>query len=198
MNTPTAPVRVAIYARVSTTDQTCETQLRELRDYASRRGWVIAQEYVDTGWSGAKAARPELLRLLADAEQHYFDTVIVWKIDRFGRTVLQLLQNVNRLKAWGISFIATTQGIDTSDDNPMATFILHVMAAFAELERSMIQERVKVGMLTAQRKGIVCGRRKAVYDRDRARALKRAGSSVREIGRALGVGKSTVARLLAA
>ena len=79
-------MRVALYARVSTTDQNCEMQLRELREYCERRGWEIAGEYVDTGWSGAKASRPQLDRLMKDGCQHRFDAVLVWKLDRFGRS----------------------------------------------------------------------------------------------------------------
>lgn len=191
-------MKVAIYARVSTTDQTCETQTRELREYAARRGWEIAGEYVDTGWSGSKKSRPELDRLMADARLHRFDAVLTWKLDRFGRSVANLVDSIKTLQSQGVSFLATTQGIDTSDTSPTANLILWILAAVAEFERSMIQERVKAGMLTAKRKGVHCGRHLKIFDRERARALQRAGSSVREIGRALSVGKSTVHRLLKA
>src|SRR3954464_5455293 len=106
-------MRVAIYARVSTTDQNCDMQLRELREYVTRRGWEIAAEYVDTGWSGAKAQRPELLKLMKDAREHRFDCVVVWKIDRFSRSMLHLNQQLADLTTWGIRFIAMTQNIDT-------------------------------------------------------------------------------------
>jgi predicted site-specific integrase-resolvase len=89
-----APSRVAIYARVSTTDQNCEMQVRELREYAVRRGWNVSSEYVDTGWSGAKVSRPELDRLMRDAALRRFDAVLVWKLDRFGRSLRHCLDGI--------------------------------------------------------------------------------------------------------
>jgi putative DNA-invertase from lambdoid prophage Rac len=133
-------VRAAVYARVSTTDQTCEMQLRELRDYCQRRGWEIAGEYVDTGWSGAKASRPELDRLMKDARQRRFDAVLVWKLDRWGRSLIQSLQSVQELASMGVRFIATTQNIDTDESNPMSRFMLHIFGAFADYaERAIMQ-----------------------------------------------------------
>src|ERR1051326_4948895 len=92
-------LRVAIYARVSTADQNCEMQLRELREYVERRGWTVYGEYVDTGWSGAKASRPELDRLMKDAGLRRFDVVSVWKLDRFGRSVRNCLDGIEGLRA---------------------------------------------------------------------------------------------------
>jgi putative DNA-invertase from lambdoid prophage Rac len=132
-------VKVAIYARVSTVDQKCEMQLRELREYCSRRGWEIGGEDVDTGWSGTKASRPELDRLMRHAGEHRFDCVVVWKLDRFGRSVLESL---NRLASAGVRFIATTQSIDTDESNPTSKLLLYILAAVAEFEREMIRERV--------------------------------------------------------
>ena len=117
-------MRCALYARVSTTDQNCEMQLRELREYIARREWKIAGEYVDTGFSGAKASRPALDRLMADAAERKFDCVVVWKLDRFGRSVLNLSQQIAALTSYGIRFIATTQGLDTDQSNP--TQLAHV------------------------------------------------------------------------
>ena len=108
-------MNAAIYARVSTVDQKCEMQLRELREYCSRRGWQVFGEYVDTGWSGTKASRPELDRLMRHAATHEFDCVVVWKLDRFGRSVLNLVESLNRLASAGVRFIATTQSIDTDE-----------------------------------------------------------------------------------
>src|SRR5512143_940001 len=110
-------MRAAIYARVSTVDQHCEMQLRELREYCQRRGWTIAGEYVDTGWSGAKASRPELDRVMKDAAQHRFDAVLCWKLDRFGRSVLNLSEQLAQLNSWTIRFIATSQSLDTDQAN---------------------------------------------------------------------------------
>lgn len=190
-------MQVAIYARVSTTDQNCELQLRELKDYCKRRGWKIVGEYVDTGWSGSKASRPELDRMMRDAAQHRFDCIVVWKLDRFGRSVSNLVDSLNLLSAWNIAFIATTQGIDTSQTSPTAKLILWILAAVAEFEREMIRERVKAGVVTAQHKGVHCGRKKKIFDRSKALALAKKGKSHREIARVLKIGKGTVQRLLA-
>jgi putative DNA-invertase from lambdoid prophage Rac len=102
-------VRCVLYARVSTTDQTCEMQVRELREYATRRGWQVSAEYVDTGWSGAKASRPELDRLMHDAALRRFDAALVWKLDRFGRSVRNCLDGIESLRAHGVRFLAVSQ-----------------------------------------------------------------------------------------
>jgi putative DNA-invertase from lambdoid prophage Rac len=135
-------MRVAIYARVSTTDQSCDLQLRELRQYATHRSWTVADEYVDTGWSGASASRPEFDRLLNDARMRHIDAVVVWKLDRWGRSVAASVKSIQELVSLGVRFIAITQNIDTDDTNPMARFLLHILAAFAEIERELIRERV--------------------------------------------------------
>ena len=191
-------MKCAIYARVSTTDQNCEMQLRELREYVSRRGWTVEGEYVDTGWSGSKASRPELNRLKQDAREHRFDCVLVWKLDRWGRSVSDSLAGIQELGGLGIRWIAVTQNLDTDENNPMARFMLHIMAAFAELEREMIRERVKAGMKSAKHRGVKSGRPKAIYDRTKAREMRATGTSVRDIAAALGVGSSTVMRLIRA
>lgn len=131
-------MNIAIYARVSTTDQNCAMQLRELRDYAGRQGWQVFQEYLDHGISGAKATRPALGRLMADARMKRFDAVVVWKIDRFGRSVSQLVENVQLLDSCGVRFIAITQGIDTDQRNPCGRLLLHILASLAEFERETI------------------------------------------------------------
>ena len=146
-------MRSAIYARVSTADQTCEMQLRELREYAARRGWELFAEYVDRGWSGAKANRPELDRLMADARQRRFDAVLVWKLDRWGRSIRHAMNSIQELACHGVRFLAITQNIDTDESNPMSRFMLHIMAAFAELERELIRERVVSGVRAAKANG---------------------------------------------
>jgi len=184
--------RAAIYARVSTSDQTCEMQLRELREYCARRGWQIAREFVDTGWSGAKASRPELDRLMQDARQRRFDAVVVWKLDRWGRSLIQSVQGVQELASMGIRFLAVTQNIDTGDDNPMARFLLNIFASFAEFEREMIRERVACGLKTARAKGKRLGRPKRVFRRDEALRLRSEGQSWRAIAKELGLPTSTI------
>ena len=161
-------MNAVIYARVSTTDQSAEMQVRELREYATRRGWTISAEYVDTGWSGAKASRPELDRLMRDAALHRFDAALVWKLDRFGRSVKNCVEGIERLKSAGIRFIAVSQSIDTDENNPTSRLMLHVLAAVAEFEREMIRERVCAGIKNARRNGTQLGRKRAVFDRKRA------------------------------
>ncbi|HYL35772.1 MAG TPA: recombinase family protein [Bryobacteraceae bacterium] len=185
-------MRIALYARVSTTDQSCDMQLRELRDYAARRGWTVVEEYVDTGWSGAKASRPELNRLLHDARTRRFDAVLVWRLDRWGRSVADCIRSIQELVSLGIRFLAVTQNLDTDKSNPMSRFLLHILAAFAELEREMIRERVMAGMKTARNKGKSIGRPKRVFRRDEALRLRAQGASWRTVAATLDVPFSTV------
>jgi putative DNA-invertase from lambdoid prophage Rac len=185
-------MKTVLYARVSTTDQSCEMQLRELRDYAVRRGLKVTEEYVDTGWSGAKANRPELDRLMRDARLRRFDVVLVWKLDRWGRSVVHCIRSIQELVSLGIRFLAATQNIDTDESNPTSQFILHIFAAVAELEREMIRERVVSGIRTAQLNGKSLGRPRRVFRRDQAQALRASGMSWRKIAGTLGIPMSTV------
>src|SRR6516225_611831 len=125
-------IQCALYARVSTTDQNCEMQLRELRDYISRRGWQNAGEYVDTGFSGAKASRPALDRLMADASQRKFDGIAVYKVDRFGRSVLNLNQQWGALKSYGVRCIVTSQNLDTDENSSTGKLLFQILASVAE------------------------------------------------------------------
>jgi DNA invertase Pin-like site-specific DNA recombinase len=134
---------------------------------------------------------------MRDAHQRRFDAVLVWKLDRWGRSLVQSLQSVQELASMGVRFIAITQNIDTDESNPMSRFMLHIFGAFAEFEREMIRERVCAGVRNAKRKGKQLGRRRVVFDRSRARDLHQAGASVREIASVLGVGAGTIHRLLA-
>src|SRR5215831_5937133 len=104
-------MKIALYARVSTTDQNCDMQLRELGNYADARKWTIHAEYVDSGWSGAKACRPELNRLMNDARKRRFDAVLVWKLDRWGRSVADSIKSIQELASLDVRFIAVTQNI---------------------------------------------------------------------------------------
>ena len=189
-------MNVAIYARVSTTDQSCETQLRELREYACRRGWSVMTEYVDTGWSGAKASRPQLDRLMSDASRREFDVVLVYKLDRFGRSVRNCLDGINTLRSHGVRFLAVSQNVDTDDANPTSRLMLHILAAVAEFERELIRERVASGLANARRQGKRLGRPRRVFDRSRAQELRQQGMSFPRIARELGVGYGTVVRTL--
>ena len=188
------PSGVAIYARVSTTDQNCEMQVRELREYATRRGWNVSAEYLDTGWSGAKASRPELDRLMKDAALRRFDAVLGWKLDRFGRSVRNCLDGIESLRAHGIRFLAVSQSIDTDQSNPTARLLLHILASVAEFERELIRERVRAGIKSAKHNGKQLGRKRVVFDRSKAIEMHLAGTSIRDIAAALGVGVGTIHR----
>lgn len=151
-------MKAAIYARVSTSGngQSPAMQLRELRDYCKRRGWRIAGEFVDEGISGAKDSRPELNRLMADAHKRRFDAVVVWKFDRFARSVSHLLRALETFNSLGIAFVSLSESIDTS--TPAGKMVFTVLGAVAELERSLIGERVRAGLRNAKAKGIRLGR----------------------------------------
>ncbi|MDD5351453.1 MAG: recombinase family protein [Chthoniobacteraceae bacterium] len=181
----------ALYARVSTSDQNCALQLVELRRYADIRAWKVAGEFVDT-ISGAKGDRPALGRLLTAAVQREFDVVLVWKLDRFGRSVLHLNQQLATLEASGVRFIAVSQGIDTDASNPMSRLLVQLLAAFAEFERELIRERVKGGQAAAKSKGVRFGRPKRIFRRDLAAKMRAEGRSWRVIARELDVPVSTL------
>ncbi len=144
-------MRTAIYARVSTTDQKCEMQLAELREYVSRRSLKPAGEYVDTGWSGSKASRPEFDRLMRDVGKRVVDVILCWKLDRFGRSLLHCKTAIEQLRAHGVRFLATSQNIDSDESNPTSRFLLHVLMAAAEFERELIHERSVLGQKRAMK-----------------------------------------------
>jgi len=187
---------VAVYARVSTDDQSCALQLNECREYCERRGWRVAGEYVDTGWSGSKASRPQLDKLMRDARAHRFDCVMVWKVDRFGRSVVNLLEHLRLLENYGVRFLVISQSIDTDQASPTSKLLMHILAAVAEFERSMIGERVAAGLKAAKRRGVQLGRRRLVLDRDQVRNLKLLGKSHRQICSELGLSMGMVIRAL--
>ena len=190
-------MRAALYARVSTTDQNCSSQLRELREYAERRGWQVSGEYIDTGWSGAKASRPELDRLMKDAAVRRFDAALVYKLDRFGRSVRNCLDGIEALRSHGVRFLAISQSIDTDESNPTSRVLLHILASVAEFERELIRERVRAGIKSAKHKGKRLGRPKRVFNRQTALELRAAGLSFPQIAKELGVGVGTVYRAIA-
>lgn len=187
-------MRVAIYARVSTigNGQSPEMQLRELREYVARRGWALAGEYVDEGISGAKDSRPELNRLMEDAHKRRFDCVLVWKFDRFARSVSHLLRALEMFKAQGIEFCSFSEQMDTS--TPTGKMIFTVLGAVAELERSLIAERVRAGVRNARAKGKKLGRPRVAANTARVRELRQAGKSFVEVGAELGISAASAYR----
>jgi len=150
------PKRVAIYCRVSTSEQSAGMQLDELRDLATRRAWKIVGEYVDEGFSGTKSSRPELDKLMADSRRRRFDLVLVWRFDRFARSTGHLLTALDEFRSLGVDFISHHEAIDTT--TPLGKMVFTVVASVAELERSIIVERVKAGLARARAKGKRLGR----------------------------------------
>jgi len=151
-------LRAAIYARVSTSNggQSPEMQIKELREYCGKRDWELCDEYVDEGISGATDSRPELNRLMKDAQRRRFDVVAVWRFDRFARSVSHLLRALEQFATLGIQFVSLSEQIDTA--TPTGKMVFTVLASVAELERSLIGERVRAGLRTAAAKGQKLGR----------------------------------------
>jgi DNA invertase Pin-like site-specific DNA recombinase len=167
-------------------------QLRELREHCERRGWTIAGEYVDR-MTGTKDSRPELNRLMVDAHKRRFDVVIVWKFDRFARSVSHLLRALETFKALRIDFVSYSEQMDTS--TPAGKMVFTVLGAVAELERSLIAERVRAGLRNARAKGKRLGRPSKGIDRSTVAALRSQGASWRAIAEKLGVGVGTLYRV---
>src|ERR1700684_1114073 len=164
-------------------------QLRELREYCQRRGLALIDEYVDTGISGAKDRRPELDRLLTDAHRRRFDSVVVWRFDRFARSVSHLLRALETFRSLGIEFVSLSEQVDTS--TPAGKLVFTVLGAVAELERSLIAERVRAGLRNGRAKGKILGRPRKRIDLAEIKRLRSAGSSWRAVGAALGVSAAT-------
>src|SRR3989441_9947779 len=190
-------MRAAIYARVSTANsgQDPTMQTRELVEFCERRGWKVVDEYVDVGISGAKEKRPELDRMMVDAHRRRFDAVVVWKFDRFARSVSHLLRALETFKALGIEFVSLSEQVDTS--TPTGKMVFTVLGAVAELERSLIAERVRAGLRNARAKGKRLGRPPLVVDRARIGRLRAQGRSVREIAEELGCSPGFVHKTIA-
>lgn len=187
--------KVAIYARVSTTNhgQDAGLQTRELRQFAEARGWHVAGEYIDSGVSGAKDSRPELNRLMADAHKRRFDVVAVWKFDRFARSVSHLLRALDTFRVLGIEFVSLSESLDTA--TPAGRMVFTVLGAVAELERSLVVERVKAGLRNARAKGKQLGRPKKILDTKRIATLRAQGVGWKRIAAGMGVGVGTVYRV---
>jgi DNA invertase Pin-like site-specific DNA recombinase len=156
-------VRVALYCRVSTNSgqQSPAMQVRELREYAERRAWLIVDEYTDQGVSGAKESRPALNRLMTDAHRRRFDAILVWKLDRFGRSLRHLVNALAEFEALGIAFVSLRDNLDLS--TPSGRLMFQIIGAMAEFERTLIAERVRAGMRNARAKGSKIGRPPLTY-----------------------------------
>lgn len=189
-------MRIVLYARISTSDknQDPEVQLRDLRLCCQQRGWQIVGEYVDLGVSGAKESRPELDRLMADAQTKQFDAVMVWRFDRFARSTSHLLRALETFNKLGIDFVSHSEAIDTS--TPTGKVMFTILGAMAEFERDILRERVKAGMRNAKAKGRQIGRKPSAINPDAVRALRAKGRTVRQIASCLGYSAGLVHKTL--
>jgi DNA invertase Pin-like site-specific DNA recombinase len=185
--------RAILYMRVSTIDQHPETQLHDLRQMAAQRGYEIQHEYTDV-ISGAKAKRPGLDQLLADARRHRFDVVLVWAFDRMARSVRHFLEVLDEFNHLGIEFISFRENIDTG--GPLGRAMVVIVGAIAELERNLIVERVRAGMRRARLEGRHIGRRPLEIDRTGVLRDRASGMSLAEVAKLHRVSRATVHRVL--
>ena len=191
--------RAAIYARVSTSNgQTPKNQIMRLREVADKAGWEVVEEFVDRGISGAKGRdkRPAFDRLCTAATRREIDVVMAWSVDRLGRSLQALVAFLGELQASSVDLYLDRQGVDTTTPGGKALF--QMMGVFAEFERAMIQERVHAGLARARREGKRLGRPKVAKKTERAILAARAeGKGINRIASGLGVGSSTVRRVIA-
>jgi len=188
--------RTAIYVRVSTDGQSVENQTRELRQIAERRGWDVVEVYSDTGISGAKGRdkRPGLDEILKDAKRRRFDVVMVWAIDRLGRSLVDLLGTIEELESCGVDLYLDQQSIDTT--TPTGRLMFQITGAFAEFERSMIRQRVRLGLKRAMAQGKRLGRPQIDSELERrAERELRKGHGIGKTAKMLGLGTGTVQRI---
>src|SRR5713226_4641020 len=183
----------ALYARVSTVDQNCEVQLQDLRRFAGQR-FAQYREYIDVGVSGAQRHRPQLDALKRDARKRLFDVVLVWKFDRFARSLKHLIESLDKFSSLGIDFISYTEGVDTT--TPTGRLLFHIVGAVAQFERDLIAERVRAGMAHAKAMGKRIGRPRAKVDLEAVRNLRTQGKSLRAIAITLDIPVSRVRRAL--
>ncbi len=188
-------LKTALYVRVSTHGQHPENQLLALRKYAEARGLEVLAEYVDVGQSGGKTSRPELNRLMMDARRRKFNIVLVARLDRLARSLKQLVMTLDELRELGISFTSLQEGFDTSTSTGILLF--QVVGAIAEFERSLIRERIALGLERAREQGKTIGRPLgAVVDTEEIHSLRSQGLSLRAIAKQVGISHPTVASIL--
>ena len=188
--------RVGLYARVSTNNgQDPEVQLRELREYCQRRGFEIVEQFVDKGISGSRERRPALDKLMVACRKRLVDAVVVYRYDRFARSLRQLVNALEEFRALDIDFISIHEGVDTS--TPNGRLVFGIFASIAEFERELIRDRVRSGLAAAKAKGKHVGRPRVAVDGPRIAFLRHQGRSWAEITRETGISKGTAQRALA-
>lgn len=188
-------MKVALYARVSTEGQDPEVQLAALRAHAAMRGWEIVEEYVDRGYSGAKERRPALNRLMEGAWAGLFHAVLVWRFDRFARSVKHLVTALEIFRGLNVGFISLQEQLDTSA--PIGQAMFAIIGAMAQLERDIIRERVKAGLIQARSRGVALGRPRSLVTPEAVIHLHKQGCTSGQIARKLRCSRSTVRRRLA-
>lgn len=186
--------RAAIYIRISTGDQNPDLQRQELPEYCERRGWQLVETYEDH-ISGGKDRRPNLDHLMADARRRKFDVVVVWRFDRFARSTSHLLRALEEFHSLRIDFVSVTEAIDTS--TAAGKMVFTVLGAVAELERSIIRERVVAGQRAAKRRGVRFGRPNVPVPLGQVKRLRQKGLSWRAIEAETGIAKDTLRRAVA-
>jgi DNA invertase Pin-like site-specific DNA recombinase len=185
--------RVALYLRVSTVDQHPQTQVLDLRQLAGQRGFQIVEEYTDI-ISGAKAKRPGLDRLMADARRGKFDVVVVWAFDRIARSVRHFLEVLDELNHLNLEFISFRENVDTG--GPLGRALIIIIGAIAELERNLIVERVRAGMRRAKLEGRRLGRPPLNVDRNALLRDRSHGQSLAALAKTYQISRASVARVL--
>lgn len=189
-----SPLRAAIYTRVSTVEQSTETQRHECLERVRYAGWTLAGEFDDVGASGKRDRRPGLDRLMLGIRQRQFDVVIVWRSDRLFRSLSHLVRTLEEMKQLGVALVSCKEAWDTTTST--GRLMLHVVAAFAEFERELISDRTKASFDARKRRGERIGRRRKRFDVDEARALLDTGLSRRAVADRMGVNRETFRRVL--
>lgn len=180
-----------IYARVSTDKQKVDMQLAELRQFASRSGWTIAQEFIDQNYTGGNTNRPAFLSMMQAAKKRQFEILLVWKLDRLSRSLKDLINTLYELGTYGIDFVSYDNNLDTS--TPTGKLVFQIVGAVAEFEKDIIRERVIAGLANARRQGKRLGRPPIPPQLlTQAQAMRSQGLSFRKIGQALNIDEGTV------
>jgi len=185
-------IRAAIYARISTNGQSTEPQLLEVREYAARKGWTVTGEFIDAGVSGSRERRPELDRLWTDCRRGRVDMVVVYRYDRFARSLRQLVNALEEFRALGIEFVSLHEGVDTS--TPNGRLVFGIFASIAEFERELIRGRVRSGLAAARAKGKRIGRPRVHANAHQIATLRAAGASWSTICQQTGLSKGVAQR----
>jgi DNA invertase Pin-like site-specific DNA recombinase len=190
--------KTAIYARVSKADgsQKTDSQLHEVKRHCAARGWKNLEIYTDKA-SGAKTTRPALEKMLQDMRAGKITRVVCYKLDRCGRSLTHLCLLIDEMNRLGVPLVCTSQGIDTSENNPCAKFQLDVLKAVCEFERNLIRERVNAGLAAAKAKGVRLGRPATLDEhRDEVMGLRKKGKGIREISRELKLPVASVFKIV--